>query len=126
MSRGDSEKKPAEDRRSHLKSQIRELGAHVDSNKARTAAHLGGGVFLLLLAAVTIHDLVRGKTSIWQTVGVSREVLHWLGGLLAIGGLVLLLIGIAGRRGADRVRQSRLAALEDELSELEESDTEPP
>ena len=120
MSAEQPESESIQDRRSSLKSQIRELGAEVDSYKTRTAAALGGGVFALLIAAGAVYDILSNKSSLWRTVGLSREELHWLAGLLTLAGAILLVIGIVRFRRQDRARGARLAALEEELAELGE------
>ena len=108
-------------RGSLLKSQIEEIGAQVDSRKARTAAALGGSVFLLLMAAGAAYDIVNKKSSVWGAVGISREELHWLAGLFAAVGLLLLCVGVARTRRRDPSRDAKLAELELEMAELDDS-----
>src|SRR5262245_57867454 len=92
---------PASDRIRELRSDIRDLGYEIDSRKAAIAAAMGGGVFLLLLAAGAFYDLVSGNTSIWNIVGASRNVIWLVAGLLAAAGAGLLALGVVRHRLRD-------------------------
>src|SRR5215468_1205453 len=85
----------------NLRSNISDLGYEVDSFKAKTAAALGLGVFLLLLSAGAAYDLISAKQLVWQLLGVSREVftlITAIAGSVAIG---LLSYGLLRMKGAD-------------------------
>src|SRR5262245_29207882 len=81
-----------------LRSSISDLSYQVDSNKTKTAAALGSGVFLLLLAALAVYDLFLSKTGVWFTKGVSRNVLAWVAVGLAVASLSLLALGLTRAR----------------------------
>ncbi|PYP87178.1 MAG: hypothetical protein DMF61_11075 [Blastocatellia bacterium AA13] len=118
MNGEDSQPITVETRRSVLKSQIRDLAAQVDSYKARTAAALGASVFILLIGAGAVYDILSGKSSLWSAVGLSRQGLSLLAGFCAIAGASLLMIGILRVRRRDRLKEAHLAALEEELADL--------
>ena len=118
MSGEDPRLETIQHRRALLKSRITEIGAEVDSYKARGAAALGGAVFALLMAAGAAYDIVAKKSSLWRTVGLSREGLHWLAGLFAIAGVAMLVIGVARTRRRDLARDAKLAELEEEMADL--------
>jgi hypothetical protein len=103
-----------------LRSVILDLGQEIDSYKAVTAAALGGGVFLGLLGAGAIYDIVSGNASVWGAVGITGSQLKSIATLLS--GLSLFLLGLAAVRilRRDRSRDARLARLEEEMADLRE------
>ena len=109
-----------QERRRELKSRIEELGGRVDSYKARTAAAMGAGVFILLIAGGAVYDHFTKNRSVWGTLGVSRDGLSWVAGGLVLAGASLLAIGVFRGRRRDTVPNSKLAELENELAELRE------
>jgi hypothetical protein len=101
-----------------LRSSISDLGYHVDSYKTLTAAALGGGVFLLLLAVGGAYDLVAHKSGAWLTLGISRETLIWIVSALGGGAIVLLLFALVRMRRRDRNLDARLDRMEQEYADM--------
>jgi hypothetical protein len=101
-----------------LRSRISDAGHEIDEYNAKTAAAMGGGVFLGLLAAGAGYDLANGKGRLWLVIGVSQPTLVWLVIGLAVGCLFLLAAAGILHRSRDRKRESGLAALEKELAGL--------
>src|SRR5262249_36662674 len=101
-----------------LRSSISDLAYQVDSDKTKTAAALGSGVFLFLLAALAAYDLFLSKSGVWFTKGVSHNLLGWIALGLAVGSLILLAVGLArvGRR--DVVLDVKLDRMEQEYAQL--------
>jgi hypothetical protein len=110
-----------ENRQRDLRSRISEAGQQIDSYKAKTAALLGGGVFLLLLALGAAYDLAAGKAGVWLAFGITKNAFYWIAGGLAVGSLVLLGLGCRREHRRDRRREAGLAELEQELADLLES-----
>jgi hypothetical protein len=110
------EVRSVERRIGEVRSEIRDIGGEIDTQKTMVAAAMGGGVFLALLALLAAYDLFTGKADVWRSVGVTRELLRWL----AIGmGLAALL---CVRKGASLLRRrdpSRAARIEELQRELE-------
>lgn len=107
-----------EERMKELRSRISDEGQEIDTYKARTAAAMGGGIFLLLLAAGSIYDLFTGNTSIWSALDITREHLYLIAGGLTGASLTLLVMAALRERRRDRSREERLAELERELAQL--------
>lgn len=101
-----------------LRSQISDLGYEVDLYKTGIAASMGGGIFLLLLAAGAGYDLITGRESIWSPIGVTHDLLMFIAWALGVAGVVLLIQGFARQRRRDRDRENRLAELERRYSRL--------
>jgi hypothetical protein len=99
-----------------LRSQISDLGYEVDLYKAGIAASMGGGIFLLLLAAGAGYDIVTGKEGIWSSLGVTRNLLLFIAWGLGAAGAVLLVQGFLTQRRRDTEREARLAELEHQYS----------
>ena len=99
---------PNDARLKTLRSNISDLAYQVDSHKTRTAAALGAGVFLLLLAAGMFYDVVSGKSGIWLTIGIDHGALIWVA--IAFGAIatVLLLIGFVLSKRRDVELDHRL------------------
>lgn len=101
-----------------LRSTISDLGHDIDFNKAKTGAALGGGVFLLLLAAGATYDLITDKGRAWLTLGIARDTLISIAAGLA--GIAVVLLGIAfirlKRRDTDL--ELKLDHMEQEYAEL--------
>lgn len=113
-----SKQEPDRNRVMALQESIRELGENVDSEKAKTAGALGGGVFALLLAAGGAYDLTAGNTGVWVGVGLSATQVYLLTAGLAVVGGLLLAIALLRRRNYDSSMDARLEQMELELSEL--------
>lgn len=109
---------PFDARLKNLRLGISDLGQQVDSYKAKTAAALGGGVFLLLLAAGAVYDLALRKGGAWLTLWVTRETLIWI--VSGVGGaaIALLLLAFVRVRRRDIGLDARLDRMEQEYAEL--------
>ena len=103
-----------------LRSNISDLGYEIDSYKTKTAASLGGGVFLMLLAAGAGYDLLTRNGGIWLSVGLDHQQLVWLSGTFAVVALILLVIGFVRLRRRDYEAQSRLDQMARQYAELVE------
>jgi hypothetical protein len=101
-----------------MRSSISDLGYQLDSYKTKTAAALGGGVFLLLLAAGAAYDLVAGKVGMWLTLGATRESLVWITCGLGAGATILLVFGFLRVRRSEISAKARLEELEQEYANL--------
>ena len=101
-----------------MRSSIIDLGYQVDSYKAKTGAALGGGVFLLLLAAGAAYDLVAGNVGMWLTLGATRETLVWITCGLGAGATILLVFGFRRVRRSEISAKARLEKMEQEYAEL--------
>ena len=79
---------------------------------------MGGGVFLILLAALAGYDLLTGKAGIWLAIGITQDKLK----LAAYGcggvGIALIAQAIIRRLRRDRRREVALEALGQEYSRL--------
>ena|SRR5262249_21057301 len=104
----------------NLRSSISDLGYEVDSFKARTAAALGLGVFLLLLSAGAAYDLFSARQLVWQMFGVSRESLKWIAAVVGFAAISLLVYGILRIKGSDTAASTRLEQMEQQYAELVE------
>jgi hypothetical protein len=101
-----------------LENDIRDLGEQIDSYRAATGGALGGAVFLLLLSACGLYDILSNNASIWSAVGLSPGGVYWLTLLLGAAGLFLLFIGISRTVRKDRSREDRLEEMQRELADL--------
>ncbi len=101
-----------------LRSQISDEGEAIDSYKAGTAALLGLGVFLGLLALGGGYEIFAGNTRLWHGLGITRVMLYWVTGGLALVSLVLFAAAARRERRRDRDREARLEKLEMELADL--------
>jgi hypothetical protein len=101
-----------------LRSRISDLGYEVDLYKAGIASSMGGGLFLLLLAAGAGYDLITGKAGIWSPLGVTNDLLLFIAWGLGAVGAALLIRGIARQRHRDRERDAQLAELERQYARL--------
>jgi hypothetical protein len=101
-----------------LRSSINDLGHQVDSYKAKTAAALGGGVFLMLLAAGGAYDLVARKSASWLVLGVTRETLIWIAYALGGCAIILLLVAVVRMRRRDTTLDVRLDEMEQEYAAM--------
>lgn len=102
----------------HLRSSIRDLGYQVDSYKAKTAAALGAGVFLLFLAIGAAYELAMGKGGMWLVLGVTRETVVSITSGLGVGATILLTVGFRRARLADTSIRTKLDLMEREYAEL--------
>jgi len=109
-----------------LQSRIRDVGDEVDAYKAGTAAAMGGAVFCLLLAAGGLYDILTGKASLWTAVGLSREAFDWLVAVLGALSVALFITARIRERRRDLQRETRLAGIELELSDLQDESKRPP
>lgn len=103
-----------------LRSSISDLGYQVDSYKTRTAAALGAGVFLLLLAALSAYDLIVGRGGVWLMVGLNRATLIWITSGLGSCATILLLLGFHRLSRSDIGARARLDQMERQYAELVE------
>ena len=101
-----------------MRSSISDLGYQVDSYKTKTAAALGGGVFLLLLAAGAAYDLVAGKLGMWLTLGATHQTLVWITSGLGAGATILLVFGFRRVSRSDISTKARLEQMEQEYADL--------
>ena len=104
-----------------LRSSINDLGHQVDSYKTKTAAALGGGVFLLLLAAGAAYDLLAQKSASWLMLGVSRATLTWIAYGLGSCAIILVSLALVRIRRRDVTLDVRLDQMEQEYSEMVEN-----
>lgn len=110
--------KAIDDQLKNLRSMISDLGYKVDSDKTKTAAALGAGVFLLLLGAGAAYDLATRKGGIWLMLGAPRETVVWITIGLVAGAAILLASGLRRVRRSDAAVQARLEQMELEYAEL--------
>ena len=101
-----------------LRSLISEEGQALDSYKAGTAALLGLGVFLGLLALGGGYEIMAGDAKLWHGLGITRAMLYWITGGLAFVSLILFAAAARRERRRDRDREARLDKLELELADL--------
>ena len=101
-----------------LRSLISEEGQVVDSYKATTAAALGAGVFLGLLALGGGYEIVADNARLWLGLGITHSMIYWITGILAFASLALFAIATLRERQRDRNREARLDELENELADL--------
>ena len=101
-----------------MRSSISDLGYQVDSYKAKTAAALGGGVFLLLLAVGAAYDLVAGRVGVWLMLGATRETLVWITSGLGAGATILLVFGFRRAGRSEISTKARLEQMEQEYADL--------
>ena len=113
--------KPAEEFDEQLKSlrsRISDLGSEVDADRMGIAASMGGGVFLILLAALAAYDLFSGKAGVWLQVGIDRDTLTWVAWIIGVAGAVLIARAIFRRRRGESDQVRELAALEQQHADL--------
>lgn len=101
-----------------LRLKIDDAGYEIDAYKSKTAAAMGGGLFLLLLAAGAVYDLVTGNASIQFALGVTRYQFYLLAFALAASSITLIATGIARQEKRDRSREAKLDELERELADM--------
>lgn len=101
-----------------LRLKIDDLGYEIDAYKSRTAAAMGGGLFLLLLAAGALYDLVTGNASIQFAIGMTRYQFYLLAFALAASSIALVATGIVRQGKRDRSREAKLDELERELADM--------
>jgi hypothetical protein len=100
------------------RSRISDLGFEIDSYKASAGLAMGGGVFLILLAALAGYDLLTGKSGIWLAVGVTRDTLIWIAYGFGVAGAALIALALARHYRRDHKRETELADLEQEYARL--------
>jgi hypothetical protein len=101
-----------------LRRKIDDLGYEIDAYKNRTAAALGGGLFLLLIAAGALYDLATGNASIQLALGIGRYQFYMLAFALAASSIALIATGILRERKRDRSKEEKLDELERELADM--------
>jgi hypothetical protein len=101
-----------------LRSQISDLGFELDTHKAGTAASMGGGVFLVLLAVIVGCDMFAGKGGIWSPLGITQDALLFITWGLGIAGVALLAQGYLRQSRRDRKPEARLAELQKQYTLL--------
>jgi hypothetical protein len=107
-----------DDRMKGLRSRISDLGSEVDQDRAGIAASMGGGVFLLLLAAGAAYDLWTGKAGVWAGIGISRDTLLWVAIIMGAVSLVLIARAILRKRRGQSPREKELEELERQYADL--------
>ncbi len=108
-----------------LRSSISDLAHQIDFYKMKTAAALGGAVFMIFLAAGAAYDLIAGKAAAWSMIGVTRQTLISIAIGLAIGAILLLAIGLVRMRQRDASLDIKLDQMEQEYAELLELKNRP-
>ena len=101
-----------------LRSSISDLAHQIDTYKTKTAAAIGGGLFLLLLAAGATYDVIARKSGVWLEHGVTRETLVWIAIALGGGAIILLAAGFVRAKRRDVELDQRLERMEKEYAEL--------
>ncbi len=101
-----------------LRSSISDLGHDIDLYKAKTGAALGGGVFLLLLAAGAVYDLIAGKGTAYLALGIARQTLISIAAGLAGVAMILLGIALVRLKRRDTSLEIKLDRMEQEYAEL--------
>jgi membrane protein implicated in regulation of membrane protease activity len=102
----------------NLRSSISDLAHQIDVYKAKSGAALGGGVFILLLAAGAAYDLVSGKAGAWSMLGVTHQTLLAIAVVLSVGAILLLTIGLLRAKRRDASLDVKLDQMEQEYAEL--------
>lgn len=101
-----------------LGERISDAGRELDAYKTKTAAALGAGAFLFLLAIGGVYDIASNNLTLWFSVGVTREKLYWLTGALAFASLALFALALTRNRLRDVEAEERLAEMEREFAGL--------
>lgn len=104
-----------------LRAGISDLGHQIDSYKAKTAGAFGAGVFLFLLAAGAVYDLIAGRSAVWLARGATRETIPWIASGLGAASIVLLVLALARIKRRDTALDGKLEQMEKEYAELLES-----
>lgn len=102
----------------NLRSSISDLAYQIDLYKTKTGAALGGGVFMLLLAAGASYDLIIGKSAAWSMIGMTHQTLISIATGLVVGAILLLAIGLLRAKRRDASLDIKLDQMEHEYSEL--------
>ncbi len=103
-----------------LRSLISEEGQALDAYKATTAAAMGAGVFLGLLALGGGYEIMADNARLWLGLGITHSMIYWVTGILAFASVTLLAIAALRERRRDRNREARLDKLENELADLQD------
>ena len=104
-----------------LRSSISDLAHQIDVYKTKTGAALGGGVFLLLLAAGASYDLIVAKSAAWSMIGMTHQTLASIATALVVGAILLLAIGLLRTKRRDPSLDIKLDEMEQEYAELLET-----
>jgi hypothetical protein len=97
---------------------MKDVSRVVDAYRTKRAGAMGAGVFLLLLAAGGLHDIVTGKTQVWGAVGISTDAVESLTVVFAVVGTALFAGAIWNKNRASREAETELERLEQELASL--------
>jgi hypothetical protein len=109
---------PLDTQLARLRSSIRDLYFQIESYKTKTAAALGGGVFMALLAMLAVYDLVAGKGAVWRSLQITSETLGWMAAVLGVSSTVLLIVGVRRARLSDTGVRAKLDSMELEYEAL--------
>ena len=109
---------PVDTQLASLRSSIRDLHYQVESDKTKTAAALGGGVFLALLSMLAAYDLAANKDSVWRSLQITSETLSLMAGVLGFMAAILLIVGFRRARRSDGGVKAKLDSLEREYEAL--------
>jgi hypothetical protein len=101
-----------------LHSSIGDLAHQINLYKTKTGGALGGGVFLLLLAAGASYDLIAGKSAAWSMIGLTHQTLLSIATGLIVGAVLLLALGLVRLRRCDASLDIKLDQMEQEYAEL--------
>ena len=101
-----------------LRSSISDLAHQIDLYKTKTGAALGGGVFMLLLAAGASYDLIVGKSNAWSMIGMTHQTLISIATVLVVGAILLLAFGLLRAKRRDPSLDIKLDQMEQEYAEL--------
>lgn len=102
----------------NLRSSISDLAHQIDLYKTKTGAALGGGVFMLLLAAGASYDLIVGKSAAWSMIGMTRQSLISIAIGLVVGAMLLLAFGFLRAKRRDANLDIKLDQMEQRYAEL--------
>jgi hypothetical protein len=102
----------------NLRSSISDLAHQIDLYKTKTGAALGGGVFMLLLAAGASYDLIAGKAAAWSMIGLTHQTLLSIAIGLVVGAVLLLALGLVRLKRRDASLDTRLDQMEQEYAVL--------
>ena len=109
---------PLDTQLASLRSSIRDLYFQIESYKTKTAAALGGGVFMALLAMLAVYDLVAGKGAVWRSLQITSETLVWMAAVLGGAATILLIVGARRARLSDTGVRAKLDSMERQYEAL--------
>lgn len=103
-----------------MREQISDTGQQIDSYRAKTAAALGGGVFLLLLAIGACYEIIADNPLLWLPIRITRLAFYFIAGALIAASLGLLALAWMRERRRDLACEAKLDELEEEFAMLTE------